>query len=79
MTRSYQCWVYFFLLVACQLCAAFGDVGVGVCTSFADERDCGINNGNPSIISHNDDDGSIAMDNTKARHSMLRYCPSAAV
>ena len=76
MTRNYQCWVYLFLLVAYQLCAAFGDVGVGVCTSFADELDCDINNGNPSIINHDDDDGSIAMDNMKARPSMLRYCNS---
>lgn len=54
--KSYQCWVFFFLLVACQLCAAFDDVGVGVCTSFADELECDVDNGNPSTASHDDDD-----------------------
>ena len=43
-------------MAACQLCAAFDDVGVGVCTSFADELECDVDNGNPSTASHDDDD-----------------------
>ena len=52
MTKSPFQWVYFFFLVAVQLCASFGDVGVDVCS---DGLDYTIPIGNPGIIDHDND------------------------
>ena len=68
-------WVYLFiLLVASQLCATFGDVGVDA--SFADQLDCGIVDGNPEIIiiNHDDDDRSIENDPTASLSLCCQYC-----